>query len=74
MKAVKEANLNAGGGGGGTHAQWVDTTLMARKYYSIVLGGKVHAAVCMVTNRDGGGAYCLYDLDFNIGRPVIDVI
>jgi hypothetical protein len=74
VKAIKEANLNAGGGGGWTHVQRVDTTLTARKYHSMVLGSKVCAAVCMMPNRDGGSAYCLYDLEFNIRRPVIDVI
>ncbi len=74
MKAIEEANLDAGGGGGGKRMQRVDTTSMARKYHSMVLGGKVRAAVHMVTNRDGGGAYCPYNLDSKSGRLVINVL
>jgi hypothetical protein len=54
VKAAKEANPDTGGGGGGMRMQQVDTTLIARKYHSMVLGSKVCTAVCMVTNRDGG--------------------
>jgi hypothetical protein len=74
VKAIEEANLNAGGGGGGTCVQWVDTTLMARKYHSMVLGSKVHAAVRMVINRDGISTYPPYDLDSKSGCPVINVL
>ncbi len=74
VKAVKEANLNVGGGGGGTRLRRENTTLMARKYHNMVLCGKVCAAVCTVTNRDGGGAYCPFDLDSKSGHPVIDVL
>jgi hypothetical protein len=74
VKAVEEANLDAGGGGSGTRVQWVDTTLMTRKYHSIVLGSKVRAAVRMVTNRDGSSAYRPFDLDSKSGRPVINML
>ncbi len=40
----------------------------------MVLGGKVRAAVHMVMDRDGGGAYHPYDRDSKSGRPVIDVL
>jgi hypothetical protein len=63
VKAVEEANLDVGGGSGGTHVRRADTTSLARKYHNMVLGGKVRAAVRMVTDRDGGGAYRPYDLD-----------
>ncbi len=74
VKAVKEANLNVSGGGGGTCVQRANTTLLARKYHNIFLGGKIHAAVRMVTDRDGGGAYRPYDLDSKSRLPVIDVL
>ncbi len=74
VKAVEEANLNVGGGGGGTRLRWENTTLMARKYHNMVLSEKVRAAVLTVTNRDGGRAYCPFDLDSKSGRPIIDVI
>ena len=63
VKAVKEANLDVGGGSGGTRVQRADTTSLVRKYHYMVLGGKVHAAVRMVMDRVGGGAYHPYDLD-----------
>jgi hypothetical protein len=47
---------------------------MARKCHNMVLGGMVRAAVRMVTNRDGGGAYRPFDLDSKSGCPVIDVL
>ena len=40
----------------------------------MVLGGKVRAAVRMVTNRDVSGAYWPFDTDSKSGRPVIDVL
>ena len=40
----------------------------------MVLGGKVHAAVQMVTNQDVGRAYRSFDTDLKSGRPVIDVL
>ena len=40
----------------------------------MVLGGKVRAAVHMVTNRGTGGAYRPFDLDSKSGRPVIEVL
>jgi len=47
---------------------------MARKYHNMVLGGKVRAAVRMVTNRDVGGAYRPFDTDSKSGCPMIDVL
>jgi hypothetical protein len=40
----------------------------------MVLGGKVRAAVHMVTNRGTGRAYWPFDLDSKSGRPVIEVL
>ncbi|KAL3810422.1 hypothetical protein ACHAXA_005630 [Cyclostephanos tholiformis] len=40
----------------------------------MMLGGKVRAAVRMVTNRDGGKPYSPNDLDSKSGRVVIDVL
>ena len=40
----------------------------------MVLGGKVCAAVHMVTNRGMVGAYRPFDLDSKSGRPVIGVL
>ncbi len=74
VKAIEEANLDVGGGGGGTRLQWENTALMARKHHNMVLCGKVRAAVRTVTNRNGGRAYCLFDLDSKSGRPIINVL
>jgi hypothetical protein len=67
VKAIEEANHDAGGGGSGMRMWRVDTTSMAKKYHSMVLGGKVRAAVGMVTNGDSGSAYCPYNLDSKSG-------
>jgi hypothetical protein len=50
------------------------STSIARKYHNMVLGGKVRAAVRMVTNRGTGGSYRPWDLDSKSGRPVIEVL
>ena len=59
---------------GGPRARQEDATSIARKYHNMVLGGKVRAAVRMVTNRGTGGAYRPFDLDSKSGRPVIEVL
>jgi hypothetical protein len=74
VREVEEATLDVGGGSGGPRARPEDTTSIARKYHYMVLGGKVHAAVRMVTHRGTGGAYQLFDLDSKSGRPVIEVL
>ena len=74
VRAVEEATMDVGGGSGGPHVQQEDTTSIARKYHNMVLGGKVCAAVRMVTNRGTGGAYRPFDLDSKSGRPIIDVL
>ena len=74
VREVEEASLDVGGGGGGPRAGQEDTTSIARKYHNIFLGGKVRAAMRMVTNRGTGGAYRPFDLDSKSGRPVIDVL
>jgi hypothetical protein len=70
---VEEATLDISGGGGGPRTLQEDTTSIARKYHNMVLGGKVRAAVHMVTDRGTGGTYRPFDLDSKSGRPVIDV-
>jgi hypothetical protein len=40
----------------------------------MVLGGKVRAAVRMVTNRGAGGPYCPHNLDSKSRRPIINVL
>ena len=74
VREVEEATLNVSGGGGGPRTLQEDTTSIARKYHNMVLGGKVRAAVHMVTDRGTGGAYQPFDLDSKSGRPVIDVL
>jgi hypothetical protein len=74
VREVEEATLNVGGGGGGPRARQEDATSIARNYHNMVLGGKVRAAVSMVTNRGSGGAYQPFDLDSKSGRPVIEVL
>ena len=74
VREVEEATLNFDGGGGRARARQDDTTSIARKYHNMVLGGKVRAAVRMVTNRGTGGAYRPFDLDCKSERPVIEVL
>jgi hypothetical protein len=74
VKAVEEANLNVVGGGGGTRLRRENTTSMARKYHNMILCGKVRAAVRTVTNRDGGRAYCPFNLDSKSGCPIINML
>jgi hypothetical protein len=75
VKEVEEANLDSGGGGRRVDVQHQDNaTSLARRYNAMVHGGKVHAAVWMVTNRGAGGPHCPHNLDSKSGRPVIDVL
>jgi hypothetical protein len=75
VREVEEANLNSGGGRRRMEVHHQDNaTSLARWYDAMVLGGKVRAAVRMVTNRGGGGPYHPHNLDSKSGRPVIDVL
>ena len=75
VKELEEANLDSGGGGRRVEVRRQDdATSLARRYDAMVLGGKVRAAVRMVTNRGTGGPYRPNDLDSKSGRPVIDVL
>ena len=75
VKEVEEANLDSGGGGRRVDVRRQDeATSLARRYDAMVLGGKVRAAVRMVTNRGTGGPYRPNDLDSKSGRPVINVL
>jgi hypothetical protein len=69
VKEVEESNLDVGGGAGRTRVRHEDTTLLARKYNSMVCGGKVCSAIHMVTNRDAGGAYHPHNLNSKSGHP-----
>ena len=71
---LEEATLDIGGGGGGPHARPEYTTSIVWKYHNMVLGGKVRAAVRMVTNRGTGGAYQPFDLDSKSWRPIIEIV
>jgi hypothetical protein len=75
IREVEEANLNSGGGRRRMEVHRQDNaTSLARRYDAMVLGGKVRAAVRMITNRGGGGPYHPHDLDSKSGRPVINVL
>ncbi len=75
VKELEEANLDSGGGRRRVEVRLQDdATSLACRYDAMVLGGKVRAAVWMVTNRGTGGPYCPNDLDSKCGRPVIDVL
>ena len=75
VKGVEEAYLDSSGGGRRVEVRRQDdATSLARRYDAMVLGGKVRAAVRMVTDRGTGGPYRPNDLDSKSGRPVIDVL
>jgi hypothetical protein len=71
VKEVEEANLSVGGRGGGIRVQQEGATLIARNHHNMVLGGKVRAAIRMVTSRGASGSYRPHNLDFKSGRPVL---
>ena len=75
IREVEEANLNSGGGRRRVEIHHQDdATSLACRYDAMVLGGKVRAAIRMVTNRGGGGPYHPHDLDSKSGCPVINVL
>ncbi len=75
VKEVEEANLDSTGSGRRVEVQHQDeATSLARRYDAMVLGGKIRAAVRMVTNRGTGGPYRPNNLDSKSGCPVIDVL
>jgi hypothetical protein len=75
VKEVEEANLDSSGGRRRVEVQHQDeATSLARQYNAMVLGGKVRAAVRMVTDRGTGGPYCPNNFDSKSGCPVIDVL
>ncbi len=75
VKEVKEANLDSGGGGRRVEVRRQDkATSLARKYNNMVLGGKVRAAIRMVTNRGAGRPYRPHNLDSKSGCLVINVL
>ena len=66
---VGEAMRGVGGGRG-----TIDEDLVARKYNSMVLDGKLRAAVRFATERDGGGVLLPQDACTKTGRPVMEVL
>ena len=75
VRGVKEASLDSIGDRRRVEAQRQDNaTSLARRYDTMVLGGKVRAAVWVVTDRGTGGPYRPNNLDSKSGRPVIDVL
>jgi hypothetical protein len=60
------------GVGSGRHT--IDEDLIAPKYNSMVLDGKLRAAVCFMTGCDGGGVLLPQDACAKTGRPVMVVL
>ena len=68
VKEVEEAHLDSSGVRKRVEVRRQDdATSLARQYNAMVLGGKVHAAVWMVTNRGTRGPYCPNNLDSKSG-------
>ena len=65
-------NTAKNGVGGGNPA--ADEESITRKYYSMVIDGRLRVGVRGFTNRDGGGVMGMEDIDQNTKLPVIDVL
>ena len=61
-------------GFGATHTHEFEVESAGRRYESMVLSGKIRAAVRMVTDRDPGGLFKPDDKCTKSGCPVIDVL
>ena len=61
-------------GFGASRDQDVELESAGRRYNSMVLSGKMRAAVRMITNRDPGGLLKPNDSCLTTGRPVIEVL
>ena len=72
VKGVEEEAMICGFGTGRSGEFAVESA--ARRYNSMVLSGKVRAAVRMVTERDPGGLFRPSDLCSKTGRLVMDVL
>ncbi len=72
VKGVEEEALMSGFGA--THNREFEVESAGRRYESMVLSGKIRAAVRMVTDRDPGGLLAPDDQCTKSGRPVIDVL
>ena len=70
---VQDTVAMAKRGAGGARKSKDDESI-ARKYHSMVIGGRLRAAVRMLSNRDGGGVMHPEDADTKSGRKVIDVL
>ena len=51
-----------------------DDDHIARRYHSLVIDGRLKAAVRFATNRSGGGVLAPADIDEKSGKPVIEVL
>ncbi len=60
--------------GAGSSRGMADKDIIARKYNSMVLDGKLRAAVRFATDRGGGRVLLPQDLCTKIGRPVMEVL
>ncbi len=60
--------------GAGSRRGTADQDIIARKYNSMVLNGKLRATVRFATNRSGGGVLLPQDLCTKTGRPVMEVL
>ena len=72
---VKEIEDAAQEDGWGTpHDQTFELDTTRRKYDTMVNGGRMRSAVCVVTARDLGGLYRPSDKCSKTGRPLINIL
>jgi hypothetical protein len=71
---VKGVEEEAAGRGYSMSSREFEVESAGRRYNSMILSGKLRAAVRMVTDRDPGGLFKPDDKCSKTGRPVIDVL
>ncbi len=72
VKGVEEEALICGFGA--SHGKEFEVESAGRRYDSMVMGGKLRAAVWMITARDPGGLFKPHNRCSKTGHPVIDVL
>ena len=74
MAELVQDTINTAKRGVGGANPSADEESIARRYHSMVIDGRLRAAVRGLTNRDGGGVMNMEDIDQKSKSPVIDVL
>ena len=74
MAELVQDTINTAKRGVGGANPSADEESIARQYHSMVIDGRLRAAVRGLTNRDGGGVMNMEDIDQKTKAPVIEVL